>query len=208
MKKNYKIIFLAFSFLFLGYYISQYKSLILDYLFTKNKTEILFIGDSITQECEWKLLLSRIDVKNMAIGGYTTRDLLDSNYIQVINKVEPSVIFVMIGFNDFYQSRSVEEVKKDYLNLLNKIDTENRKIIIQSTLYSLPNKFRDQVDDLNKFLIELSLKRGYVYLDLNAKLSDNERLIKKYTYDGIHLSREAYKLWSEEIQLILNQFNL
>lgn len=144
----------------------------------------------------------------MAVGGYTTQNLIDDNYIQAINRLDPSIIFVMIGFNDLYRSRSLEDIKKDYLDLFNKIAIEDRKIIVQSILYSLPNKFKYEVDDLNAFLVELSTKKGYIYLDLNTKLSNKESLIKKYTYDGIHLTKDAYNLWSKDVQLILGNLNL
>ncbi len=58
--------------------------MVLDFLFTKKEAKVLFIGDSITQGTEWKILLSRLDVKNIAEGGYTTSHLIAESYLQKI----------------------------------------------------------------------------------------------------------------------------
>lgn len=60
--------------------------------------EIIFLGDSITDRCEWFELLSNPNVKNRGLSGDKTSGVLDR--LSEITESKPFKVFIMIGVND------------------------------------------------------------------------------------------------------------
>ncbi len=203
MKRIYKVLVIVAFLTFLGFYLNKYKSLVLDYLFTHKEAKILFIGDSITQLAEWKLLLHRFDVKNIGIGGYTTLNMISEGNIQKIKDSNAETYFVMAGINDMViKNYDLDFIKSNYEKLIDTILLEKpEKIILVSTLYQLENIHKQTIDQLNTFLKSKSDSNNLIeFLDLNKELSTNEHLNAQYTYDGIHLNDEGYAIWIKLIE--------
>jgi hypothetical protein len=79
-----------------GTYYDQRKS-----LFEKlpdTRKEIIFLGNSITDGCEWSELLADRHVKNRGISGDVTAGVL--NRIREITASKPAKVFLLIGIND------------------------------------------------------------------------------------------------------------
>ncbi len=60
------------------------------------------------------------------------------------------------------------------------------------------------IDEVNAFLQELAKSKKIAYIDINPQLSENKRLKKQFTTDGVHLTEVAYNIWAEEIKKVLN----
>ena len=67
----------------------------------------------------------------------------------------------------------------------------------QQYLFKEINILKDQnIFIFNKMISEYCIKNGIPYIDLNSHLSTEELGLKKeYTYDGIHLNGNGYKVW-------------
>ena len=59
---------------------------------------IVFLGNSITEQGWWRLLLKRGDVENRGIGGDCISGMI--NRVQPIVDGRPKAIFIMGGAND------------------------------------------------------------------------------------------------------------
>lgn len=61
----------------------------------KLNSDVIFLGDSITDKCEWTELLENPNIKNRGISGDTTERIL--NRLDEIVESKPKQIFLMVG---------------------------------------------------------------------------------------------------------------
>lgn len=170
-------------------------------------SNIIFLGDSITDECEWAELLGNPNIKNRGISGDTIDRIL--NRLDEIRKSKPKKIFLMVGINDFLNyGKSVRKTLEDYKKILLEIrqNTPNTQVFIQSVLpvNNKINKFwlnNDTVIQLNDSLKELAKELSFEYINLFSHLADSQnQLDARYTLDGVHLNGQAYLVWKEVIE--------
>jgi lysophospholipase L1-like esterase len=169
-------------------------------IYSTKKANIVMLGDSITHQIDWNELLGRSDIVNRGIGGDTSEDIV--NRLSDIYTLNPKICFVMCGLNDFFKSKTVENVFSNYTKIIEGI--RNNKIIpvIQSTLY-ITNKHdkksnvNSKIYKLNKLLKKYAQTNNVLFIDLNKSLSRNRALCSKYSFDGKHLLGKGYAQWKE-----------
>jgi len=182
---------------FFKFYIAQKNSLF-EKFDCNNK--IVFIGDSITDGCEWNELLGRNDIANRGINADTTAGVLSrlDSYL----KQKPKGIFIMIGGNDINRSVGMDMITSNYLKIIKKIKKNGTPLVVQSTLYNnFFNRdiFNAKVKILNDFLITQCNLLSIPYINLNGQLSNSHYLLKCYSNDGIHLNGDGYMVWKNNI---------
>jgi lysophospholipase L1-like esterase len=164
---------------------------------------IFFIGDSLTDRCEWTELLDRCNVFNRGVDADTTDGVLSR--IGEVTARKPSKIFIMIGGNDFIIGRKVPEIEKNYKEIIRRIRTEAppAKIYIQSnlpTLHRLVPIPRNYIRELNERLKSLADDRHIFFIDIYSRMVDkNGDLKQAYTTDGAHLNGAGYQVWRKAI---------
>jgi len=172
-----------------------------------SNSDIVFLGDSITDECEWIELLKNSQIKNRGISGDTTMGILHRLEDIVIG--QPAKIFIMIGINNFIHfQQSSAEILADYRKIVTEIcdRTPQTEIFIQSVLPINQTKSGLNVSDrelvqLNSYLQELATEYSLTYIDLFSHLSDEQHQLKDcYTLDGVHLNGQAYSIWKQVIE--------
>jgi len=172
-----------------------------------SNSDIVFLGDSITDECEWIELLKNSQIKNRGISGDTTMGILHRLEDIVIG--QPAKIFIMIGINNFIHfQQSSAEILADYRKIVTEIcdRTPQTEIFIQSVLPINQTKSGLNVSDrelvqLNSYLQELATEYSLTYIDLFSYLSDEQHQLKDcYTLDGVHLNGQAYSIWKQVIE--------
>jgi lysophospholipase L1-like esterase len=172
-----------------------------------SNSEIIFLGDSITDECEWAELLENPNIKNRGISGDTTKGIL--NRLDNIVELQPKKIFLMVGINNFiHYNQSVEEILVDYKNIIAAIrdKSPSTEIFIQSVLPVNKTKYGIDVNNNNVIKLNLSLKEltqefGLQYIDLFSHLSDSQnQLDPRYSLDGVHLNGQAYLVWKQVVE--------
>lgn len=177
-------------------------------VYKTKKAEIVMLGNSITHGASWPELLDRADVVERGIPSDVLQGFL--NRMDYIYKLNPSVCFIMGGINDIYSGIPVDTVFMRYKKILSGLTERKIRPVIQSTLYVSP-KWHDaaekniEVEKLNDMLIKFAEENKIDFLDLNKILSENKTLIDKYTFDGVHLTGAAYKLWAAEIEKVLKR---
>ena len=172
-----------------------------------SNSDIIFLGDSITDEGEWAELLGNPHVKNRGISGDTTMGIL--HRLEDIVAFQPAKIFIMIGINNLiHYQQSAAEIFTNYKKIVIKIRdrSPNTEIFIQSILPIHHPKSGLKINDcdrvqLNSCLQELATEYSLTYIDLFSQLSDaNYQLDERYTLDGVHLNGQAYLIWKQVIE--------
>lgn len=166
--------------------------------------DIVFLGDSITDRCEWSELFQNSGIKNRGIDGDTTSEILDR--LSTITSGHPKKIFLMIGINDLLHGKNASYVLKNYKKILENIrsNSPNTTIYIQSILPNNKLKSKNDIKTINKNLKKLSNNKNIIYLNLFDSFSDGNGLSKQYTYDGTHLNGKAYLIWKTAIEKYVN----
>ena len=171
-----------------------------------SKADIVMIGDSITHYGNWQDIFPNVKIANRGIGGDSTFHIM--RRIDSILSVNPTKAFLMVGLNDFGMNRSVTDVFKDYINIVEILTEKKINVYIQSTIEcrkSVCGIKVEQIRGLNKKLRAYASTKQLTYIDLNQEITnDNEGLLSNYTYDGIHLRSNAYVKWAELIAPFVN----
>lgn len=177
--------------------------------------EIIFLGNSITDGCEWSELLGNPNVKNRGISGDTTEGVLFR--LSEITRSKPAKVFLLIGINDLSRGVSKDTVFSNICKIADRIRKEapRTKIYIQSILpvndaFGLFKNHTNKTGEViwvNAQLKEWCTKENVGFIDLYGRFKsvDSEKMNPKYTNDGLHLLGDGYLLWAEIIKPYLSQ---
>lgn len=172
---------------------------------SKSEVDIIFLGDSLTDLCEWSEILQDNRIINRGICGDTTAGIL--NRINNIVEAKPQKIFIMIDINDLSQGVPVGNIANNYKLILETFKNQipDARIFMQSLL-PINNQLRvrdinEQIIDLNANLKKMAQTFSFQYIDLfPAFLDNNNQLSLQYTSDGVHLNGQGYLVWKEIIE--------
>ncbi|MBQ7308160.1 MAG: hypothetical protein IJW82_06515 [Clostridia bacterium] len=160
--------------------------------------DVVFIGDSLTDDYDLKKYYPEISVLNRGISGDRTKGLLDRMKVSVYD-VNPKVVVVLIGGNDILAKLNLDKSLKNYENIINGIKTNlpNTKIIIQS-FYPIGEDwthFNQTMIDTNVKVKALAQKYDCTFVDMYTPLLDNStrELNTHYTIEGVHLNQTGYE---------------
>ncbi|MDR2292579.1 MAG: GDSL-type esterase/lipase family protein [Prevotellaceae bacterium] len=176
-------------------------------------SDIIFIGNSITDGCEWSELFNNIHVKNRGISADRTYWILDR--LDHIVKGKPRKLFVQSGTNDLGAGHSPQSVADNIAKLIDRFQSESpeTELYIQS-IFPVNNDFEKyakwhgskgkEIVETNELLKQLCILKGITFVDVYSKLVDeNGKLNKDYTNDGLHLMGTGYLVWKKVIERYL-----
>ena len=164
--------------------------------------EIIFLGNSITDYCDWYELFGKSNIKNRGIGGDVINGVI--NRLDEVTSSKPQKIFLMIGINDLGRKRSVNQILIDYEKLINEIieKVPETELYIQSVLPTdnRENLQNTDVININKGLVELTKKYNLIYINLFDLFKTTEnKLNPEMTFDGLHVNGQGYLIWKNAI---------
>ena len=124
--------------------------------------DVVFIGDSITEQGIWNEWFPKITTANRGISGETSAELVD-RLESVIGKAK--LAFILIGTNDIALGVSEDEIVANTRTILEHVRgvAPEAKVVLESVM-PRQLKFRDRVTSLNRRLIELARETGVEYL--------------------------------------------
>lgn len=172
--------------------------------------DIIFLGNSITNGCEWAELFGNPHIKNRGISGDITRGVYDR--LAPILKGKPAKIFLLIGINDLARGTSPDSILTNIRLIAEKIRAESpaTHLYIQSLLpvtdyYGLFEGHTSRgalVPKINIGLKQIAEAAGAVYIDLYSAFVDPDtgKMNTAYTNDGLHLLGKGYLLWRDVVQ--------
>ncbi|XPV69217.1 MAG: GDSL-type esterase/lipase family protein [Halarcobacter sp.] len=164
----------------------------------KKNIHMVMLGDSIIGRGDWKRVLFQGQILNLGVDGDTTKGIL--NRLDSVINLEPKLLFLMIGINDFCNSIPLNEIFENYKNILQKLKNNNINVIVHAILLTQMKSVNKKVLEFNKLLQEYCKKEEFTFFDMNPYLCENELLKESFTTDGLHLNFKAYTLWANEIK--------
>jgi acyl-CoA thioesterase I len=185
------------------------------------------IGESVTEPERWPVILADTLAKTgtpvktpriIATTGWTTRDLLAA--LQNFNPETPfDVVSLMIGVNNQYQGRSIDEFRFELIQLLDKSigyaggDTQNVFVLSIPDWGMTPlgaarrEQIGKEIDQFNAVVKAECDKKNIRFIDITVLtrtvLTDPSLLAK----DRLHYSGSMHRLWANEV-LSRATFNL
>ncbi len=182
-----------------------YKSETERFMASEEKADIVMLGNSITSQADWSVLLNRNDVLNRGISGDITEGML--RRLESVIKVKPSMCFLMGGINDITRRVPYEDTLSNLKTIAEILKTNGITPVIQSVLYTENRFFSSEynnpiVKKLNEDLMEFCSENKIDFLDLNRFMSKDNSLKAEYTDDGLHLNAKGYEVWSK----VLNSY--
>lgn len=180
----------------------------------------ILLGDSLSLWFPVQMLPSDRNWLNQGISGETSEGLLKR--LDLFDKTQPEVIFVMIGINDLIRRFSDETIltnQQQIVRYLRRVHPQ-AKIVVQSILphgeqkatwegrdrlLSIPNS---RIRELNQQLKAIAQEEDVSYLDLYPLFADAEGNLKmEMSSDGLHLNPQGYLVWRSAL-IVFNQLSL
>ncbi len=171
----------------------------------KKSTEIVFMGNSITEE--WKkyspLFFNSNSYINRGISGQTTGQILMRFKADVV-KLNPKIVVLLCGTNDIAENQgpiTLENIENNIASMIDIAKSNNIKIILCSVLpvneYPWKKSIKpvEKINKLNIWLKEYSQNNNILYLDYFSSFVDEDKGMKtKYSKDGVHPNKAGYDL--------------
>ena len=169
-----------------------------------SKRPIVFLGDSITEGCDWNEMFGGEGVViNRGISGDTTAGLLER--VGSIVTIHPRAVFLMIGVSDCVALRSKPtEAMQNYRAAVERIRAESPTTVIylQSILPVTDSWGQNKnvcVVEMNRLIRGLADGKTIVFIDLYRSFVDGASANYRLTSDGLHLNADGYALWRDRI---------
>ena len=173
------------------------------------KKDIVMLGNSLTDGCEFNELLGNKHIKNRGIVGDIVQGLIDR--IDPIIKGQPKKLFIMSGVNDISHGVSADSIARvtERLIVMVKQGSPRTKIYLQSLL-PFNNDVREWkllvgrdhvVVEANALLEQVARRQGVTWINLYPLFADEQgRLRAELTNDGLHLMGKGYLIWRDAIK--------
>ncbi len=166
-----------------------------------SENEIIFLGDSITDGCNWGEMFQDKRVINRGISGDLTSGVL--HRLNEVVESKPLKIFLMIGINDLADGKIEREVVYNIEQIVKIIHkkTPDTEIYLQSllpvnkdyTIFENHVNKTEQIIRINRALKNFSNANDITYVDLYSLfVTKDQKLNPDYTNDGLHLTVEKY----------------
>ena len=177
-------------------------------------TDIVMLGDSLVQGCEWHELMQNNRLKNRGINGDTVGGVMARCH--TIMQSHPAKVFIMVGINDVSHNRRAEEVACDIVTLVAHLHTlsPTTRIYVHSLLpfdasihYTSLQGYDNVVCDINRILDQQAPLHSYTYIELHKHFAvpHTTTIAPQYTNDGLHLTGRGYALWGKLIQCHIDE---
>lgn len=172
-------------------------------------SDIIFLGNSITDGGEWTELFNNTSIKNRGISGDVISGVRER--LHQVTKGKPCKIFLLIGINDISHDIPAKALAQEYETLVKEIrkNSPATKLYIQSVM-PINNDFaryknlkgKEQVvEELNSLIKDIAKSHDTTFIDLSRILAGTDgKLRKDFTNDGLHLMGPGYKAWANHIK--------
>ena len=176
-------------------------------------TQLLFIGDSITQGWEgdgakevWAEHFERRKAVNLGIGGDRTQHVLWRLEKAPLDGVKPKAAVVMIGTNnsnseDNTPGQIADGVAAIVQTLRQRLP--NTKILLLA-IFPRGENFnaqRGKLTQINQVLMKLDDGKNVHFLDIGHKFLNPDGILPaEIMPDYLHLSKKGYEIWADAIE--------
>jgi len=181
----------------------------------------LFYGDSITQgslhtyghrsypelfseRVRYELNRPMDIVINTAFSGFTTKDLIES-FDWGVAKLEPAVVFIMIGMNDSLRKQgiSTEDFKNNILRLVSLVNDINATVILQTTCPVLAGRPGSESYTLLPVYMEIirdiAIEKNIALIDHTLYWERNSKYHSQWMNNLIHPNALGHRVFAKYI---------
>ncbi len=171
-----------------------------------DSTDIIMLGNSLTNGGEWHELFNMPNVKNRGISS----DIVEGVRLRLgsVVKGQPKKIFLLIGVNDISHALESDSIAGAIIALADSIrkETPHTRLYVQSCLpfnlsfgyYKALKNREHQVPEINAILRNAAADHGYTFIDLYSSFAGEDGLLRpELTNDGLHLIAPGYMLWRD-----------
>lgn len=168
-----------------------------------NMKNIVFFGDSITEQYKLDKFFHEPYIINKGVGGDKTEDLLE-RIEKDVYQYNPSDVIILVGINDILHDINDDDILLNIETIVNDIKLNrpaanifvesiypiNEKLINENKEHKVYNK---NIKSINKEIKQMCLQNGVTYINVFDSLTDEEGNLKKlYTKEGLHLTNLGY----------------
>lgn len=173
------------------------------------KKDIVMLGNSLTDGCEFNELMVNSHIKNRGIVGDIVQGMIDR--IGPIIKGKPKKLFIMCGVNDISHGVTADSIARATERLIVMVQqgSPRTRIYLQSLL-PFNNDVREWkllvgrdhvVVEANALLEQVARRHGVTWINLYPLFADDQgRLRADLTNDGLHLMGPGYLLWRDALR--------
>lgn len=189
-----------------GPYYDQRKSLF-DIL-PRDTNDIIFLGHSLMDGCEWSELFNDPRIKNRGINGETTEGVL--NRLDIVMTPPPHKIFLMTGANDIANEFPVKYILDNCRKIADKFRTHCPATVVYIVSVLPSGRDYDKrapaiIIELNGGLKKIAADNHYTYIDLYELVKDeNNYFDTELSNDGSHLMGVGYLKIKDSIKVHLD----
>jgi len=151
----------------------------------------------------------------IATTGWTTDELAAS--IREHNLHETfSFVTLLIGVNNQYRGRSIENYRDEFLQLLNQAIAFANGNALHVVVVSIPDwgvtpfadgrdsqKIAKEIDEYNAACKEITLSHKCRYVEITESTRNHGRDKDFLAPDGLHPSAKEYSLWAEKLASLI-----
>jgi lysophospholipase L1-like esterase len=160
----------------------------------------------------WETLAEDFDprVVNLGFGG-STLEACDHFFSRLVLPVHPRSLLLYAGDNDLGDGRSVEWVLGLFRSLAQRVAASLGTIpfgVVSVKPSPARSVIRDRIRRFNDLIrVEIESRAGGYYVDVfSAMLNEKgEPRPELFLADGLHLSREGYRLWGHVLEPYRNR---
>ncbi|PRY69657.1 lysophospholipase L1-like esterase [Glaciihabitans tibetensis] len=167
--------------------------------------KIVFVGDSATHGGRWQEWFPEAEVHVEAAPGDTTDQLVER--LPAIIELQPDIVVLLMGSNDFGANRSVEYVVRsiEYFLAMLRRDVPGARTLVQSIM-PRGREYGADIKNANRHVRQFATTLHAQYLDLWPSLGmDDGELSPEFTNDRLHLSEAGYEAWLGELRPALGR---
>ena len=170
---------------------------------SNNMKNIVFFGDSITEQYKLDKFFHEPYIINKGVGGDKTEDLLE-RIEKDAYQYNPSDVIILVGINDILHDINDDDILLNIETIVNDIKLNrpaanifvesiypiNEKLINENKEHKVYNK---NIKSINKEIKQMCLQNGVTYINVFDSLTDEEGNLKRlYTKEGLHLTNLGY----------------
>jgi len=177
---------------------------------------VLFIGDSDVDywlESSTTAASAPLPAHNVAVGGFTCKNVLNGNLDATLAAFQPSVVVLVCGENDLGGGASVNKAFSRFQNVVTQLHDGGARVIYMGTkdepdtsgLWNKYAKYDAKVQALATELAEASSSSAapLAMVDVNAGFKAMGNPSSFYAADALHLSAEGYSHWDRWVGFAL-----
>jgi lysophospholipase L1-like esterase len=169
--------------------------------------EILFLGHSLVEYFDWQGRFPGHRVHNLGVAGETTGGLLARTGRIVSGYPDADAVLVMTGTNDLLMG------DRTFLNVYRLLAEKLRdsypgiRIVLHGILPAHPEWIDlETVKGVNGKIRKIARDTGTEFFDLTDRFTGEkgEVRLELLLEDGVHLSAEGYRVWSDALEQLLD----